>query len=140
MERGGGIRTPGKDEDGDRELDDGEVAQVLQVDGMAGDAEEGKPEGKAVDDEEQELQHDDAVDEAREKFLREYRVLFHQLGEIVKTGGYGEALVSGKQRLRIGWHGTYGECEEGEAEQDAYVANKREDPHCKTCMGGDMIN
>jgi len=84
--RGKGDRTTRKEEDRICQLDDGEVAQVLQVDDMAGDAEEGEPNGEAVDEEEEELQDDDAVDEAGEEFLREDGVLLHELGEIVESG------------------------------------------------------
>lgn len=42
---------------------------------MAADAEGGQPKGEAVDEDEERLQRDDAVDEAREKFLGEDGVL-----------------------------------------------------------------
>ena len=50
MCRGG--RTAGDDKHGIGELDDREVAEVLQVDGVACDAEEGEAERESVDDEE----------------------------------------------------------------------------------------
>jgi len=78
--------TAREEENGIRQLDDREVAQVLQVDDMAGDAEEGEPDGEAVDDEEEELQDDDAVDEAREELFGEDGVLFYELGEVVEPG------------------------------------------------------
>jgi len=53
---------------------------------MAAYAEEGKPNGEAVDDYQQELQGDDAVDEAGEQFLGEDGVLFDELGEVVESG------------------------------------------------------
>lgn len=43
---------------------------------MAGYAEEGEPEGEAVDEDEQGLEADDAVDEARKEPLGEDGVLF----------------------------------------------------------------
>ena len=72
----GRAHTAGDDEDWIRELDDGEVAQVLEVDAMACDAEEAEAERKAVDCEEEEVQEDDEVDEAGEEFLRKDGVLF----------------------------------------------------------------
>ena len=53
---------------------------------MAAYAEEGEPDGEAIDDEEEELEHDDAVDEAGEEFFREDGVLFNELGEVVEAG------------------------------------------------------
>ena len=64
----------------------GEEAQVLQVDGMAGDAERGQAEGEAVHGHEEPLQRDDAVDEPREQLLRRDGVLFHEFGEVVQPG------------------------------------------------------
>lgn len=77
--------TAGENEDGVGELDDGEVAQVAHVDGMAGDAEGGEEEGEAIDCGEEDLGGDDAVDEAGEEFAREDGVLFDELGEVVES-------------------------------------------------------
>jgi len=43
------------------------------------DTEYRQPKGEAVDDEEQELQDDDAIDQLREEALREYCMLLDEL-------------------------------------------------------------
>ena len=75
---------------------------------MAGDAEERKPEGKAVDDDEEKLQHDDAVDKAREEFLGKYRVLFYKLGEVVEARGCTKGVrICGSGAIFEGMVGLY---------------------------------
>ena len=69
------------------------MPQVLVVDAVAGDAEEGKPYGEAVDEDEESLEGDDGGDEVREEFLCEYRVLFDELGEVVEARCCGGILV-----------------------------------------------
>lgn len=51
------------------QLDDREAAQVPRVHDVAGDAEPAEREREAVDGEEEELERDDDVDEAREQLL-----------------------------------------------------------------------
>ena len=80
-----GQLTAGENKDRIRKLHDREVAQVLEVDGMARDAEQRERNWKAVDHDEEPLEHDDAVDEARQELLRDDRVLLHQLGEVVQA-------------------------------------------------------
>ena len=79
-------RTAREDEDGIAQLDDGETPQVLPVDGMTADAEEGEGRGEAVDEDEEGLEADDGVDEAREQFLGEDGVLLDKLGKVVEPG------------------------------------------------------
>lgn len=50
---------------------------------MADDAERAETDRKAVDEEEKRLNADDAINEAIQQFLRENRVFFYQLGEVV---------------------------------------------------------
>ena len=84
-------RTTGEEKDRIRQLNDGEVAQVLQVDDMAAYAKQGQPHREAVDDQEQELQDDNAVDEAGEKLLGEDGMFFNELGEVVESRCWKEA-------------------------------------------------
>lgn len=49
---------------------------------------------EAIDDKKQDLEGDDAVDKSVEQFLREYGVLFHELGEVVETGSCKELALA----------------------------------------------
>jgi len=77
--------TAGSDEDGIRESDDGEEAQVLEVNGVRGDAEGGEPERQPVHDQQEDLRTNHSIDELSERLLREHRVFFHELGEVVEA-------------------------------------------------------
>jgi phosphate uptake regulator len=50
---------------------------------MADDAESAQTERETVDEEQEDLNADDAVDELCEELLRENRVLFYELREVV---------------------------------------------------------
>lgn len=77
-------------EDRVSEFDDGEAAQVLHVDDVAGYAEGGEPEGEAVDGGEEGLQGDDGVYHAGEGLFGGDGVFFDDFGEVVEAAGYGE--------------------------------------------------
>jgi hypothetical protein len=76
-------RTAGKQEGRLRQLDDREATQVLRIHAMADDAESAQTEGEAVDEEQEHLDADDAVDELCEQLLGEDGVLFDELREVV---------------------------------------------------------
>ena len=59
-----------------RQLDDWKISQVPHVDRMARYTDSGEEEGEAVDEGEEGLDGYYGVDEAGEKFAREYGVLF----------------------------------------------------------------
>lgn len=94
MVREGERLTAGNYEDGIAQPDDGEVPQILVVDGVATDAEEGEPEGQAVDCEKEELADHHSVDEADEKLLGGDCVLLYELRKVVKARCCGGGLVS----------------------------------------------
>lgn len=85
---GGGQLAAGSYEDGIRQFDNGEMAQVAHVDAMAGYADEGEEEGEAVDQGQEGLDGDDGVDEAGEESAGEDGVLFYQFGEVVESACY----------------------------------------------------
>ncbi len=88
MGGGGGQLAAGSYEDGIRQFDNGEMAQVAHVDAMAGYADEGEEEGEAVDQGQEGLDGDDGVDEAGEESAGEDGVLFYQFGEVVESACY----------------------------------------------------
>jgi len=79
LRSGGGRvkRTAREDEDRVAELDDWEMSQVPQVDGMASYTEQREEEREAIDRGEEELDEDDGVDETGKEFAREDGVLFY---------------------------------------------------------------
>ena len=83
----GGVYTAREDEQRVCQLDDGEAAQVLRVDDMAGHAEGAEADGEFVDEAEEDLEGYHGVYEAREELLGEDGVLFDELGEVVESGG-----------------------------------------------------
>ena len=59
------------------------MPQVTHIHAMAGDAQEGEFPGEGVDEGEQEVEGDDAVDETGEDAARGDGVFFDELGEVV---------------------------------------------------------
>ena len=55
---------------------------------MAGDTDEGEADGETVNESEQDLDGDDGIDEAGEKFAGQNGVLFDQFGKIVESTGF----------------------------------------------------
>lgn len=76
-------RTAGQQECRLRQLDDGEATQVLRIHAMADDTESAQAERETVDEEQEDLNADDAVDKLCEQLLCEDRVLFYELREVV---------------------------------------------------------
>lgn len=85
-EREHGGLTAGDKENGIGELDDWEATEVLEINDVTQDAQRAKWNGKSVDNDEEDLRHDDGVYHACEEFLCYHRVLFHELGEVVEPG------------------------------------------------------
>ncbi len=92
------------------QLHDREVSQVARVHGVTRNTEGRERDGEAVDEPEERLRTHNAVDEVSQQFGGEDRVLLDELGEVVESGGDGEG-------------------EEGEAQEDADVAQDGEDEH-----------
>ena len=64
------------------------MAQVAHVDAMAGYAYGGEGNRKAVDQSQKDLDGDDGVNEAREKFAGRYGVLLYQFREVIESACY----------------------------------------------------
>ncbi|KAL8821560.1 MAG: hypothetical protein Q9223_000404 [Gallowayella weberi] len=52
---------------------------------MAADAEQGKRDGEAINNGEEDLNRHDSVDSSGQQLLGKYRMLFNQFGEEAKT-------------------------------------------------------
>ncbi len=68
-----------------RQLHEGEPPHVSKIYEVREDAQDGGPKGEPVDNAEDKLKDHNAVDQAREKALRDHCVLFNKLGQIVQS-------------------------------------------------------
>lgn len=74
-----------RQEKGVRQLDDGEVAQVDGVDGVARDAQQRQVPWEAVDEPQEHLHRYNHPDESLKEFGAEDRVFLHQFRQVVET-------------------------------------------------------
>ena len=89
----GGIVGPTarREEQGVRQLDEGETSHVAEVDDVGDDAHEGQQEGEAIDEPQKRLDDDYRVDELCQESLGDHGVLLDELGKVVEAGGCGYA-------------------------------------------------
>ena len=102
------------------------MPEVAPVYSMAGDTDQREADGETVDESEEDLNGDDKVDEAGEKFTGQNGVLFDQFRKIVESTGFAGLPVSasGAGTLKAGVERTNCKSEEAEAQDDPKVANK----------------
>jgi len=79
-----------EDEQGVRQLHNGEVSQVAHVAQVRDYAQRREVPGELVDQREEQLDDDDAIDQTAQHFGAEDGVFFDQFGQVVEPAGYAE--------------------------------------------------
>ncbi|KAL8680198.1 MAG: hypothetical protein Q9186_003610 [Xanthomendoza sp. 1 TL-2023] len=74
------------------QFDDWEMSEIPSIYCMAADAEQGKSDGEAINNGEEELNRHDSVDGSGQQLLGKYRVLFYQFREVVEARGCGASM------------------------------------------------